>query len=81
MFQFTWLYNRTRFSLLIAVLTHMGAHINNSNKALPGNTTPLILHTIAYCIAAVIVVLVEKKYFYSAGVNNSNTGRERSVTK
>jgi uncharacterized protein len=55
---FTWIYRHTRGSLLLAVLTHVGAHLNNPGHALPQRATPMVIHTVAYvALAAVLVVL------------------------
>jgi membrane protease YdiL (CAAX protease family) len=53
---FTWVYNRTGGSLLLAVLAHAGAHINNTNRPLPGNLTPALIHTAALAVAAAVLV-------------------------
>lgn len=45
---FAWLYRGTSGSLLIAVLAHVGAHLNNSHAALPESALPLVVHTVVY---------------------------------
>lgn len=49
---FTWIFRHTRGSLLLAFLTHVGAHLNNSNKAMPESFTPVALHTVAFVLFA-----------------------------
>lgn len=56
---FSWFYFRLNGSLLIAVLLHLGVHLNNSHLALLGDSSPLILHTVAWVLAAVTVVVVD----------------------
>jgi len=43
--------------MLLMVLAHAGAHLNNPNKALPGNVTPVVVPTVAFCA----LVLVDRK--------------------
>jgi len=45
---FTFLYRQAQGSLLMAVLAHVGAHLNNSHAALPADTLPLLVHTLVY---------------------------------
>jgi membrane protease YdiL (CAAX protease family) len=45
---FTFLVRKAQGSLLIAVLAHVGAHLNNSHAALPADTLPLLVHTVVY---------------------------------
>jgi membrane protease YdiL (CAAX protease family) len=57
---FTWVYNRTGQSLLVAILAHAGAHLNNSHQALPGNLGPLAVHTAAYGVLAVVLMSADR---------------------
>jgi hypothetical protein len=57
---FCWLYNRTRGSLIIAILAHVGACLNNPYHALPGNLTPFVVYTVAIAAAAFALVLGDR---------------------
>jgi membrane protease YdiL (CAAX protease family) len=53
---FSWLYNRTHGSLLIALFAHAGAHLNNPAHAPPGSPAMLV-YTLAICgVGAALVV-------------------------
>jgi uncharacterized protein len=58
---FSWIYNRTRGSLLIATLAHVGVHWNNPTHALPGELTPFVVYTVAIAVAAFAVVVIDRK--------------------
>jgi uncharacterized protein len=58
---FSWLYNRTRGSLFIAVIAHVGVHLNNPTHALPGDTTPFVIYTVAIAVAALALVFGDRK--------------------
>jgi membrane protease YdiL (CAAX protease family) len=60
---FTWIYRHTRGSLLLAVLTHVGAHLSNPGHAMPGRYTPIIIHTVAYVVLASGLVAVDRAAF------------------
>lgn len=44
----TSIYNGTGGSLLLAAVAHLGAHLNNSHRALPDDVAPLVAHAIVY---------------------------------
>jgi membrane protease YdiL (CAAX protease family) len=45
---FTYLMEKTRGSLFIAVLAHFATHLNNSHAALPAETLPCVVHAVVY---------------------------------
>jgi membrane protease YdiL (CAAX protease family) len=45
---FTYLVQKTGGSLFIAVLAHLGTHLNNSHAALPANTLPCVVQAVVY---------------------------------
>jgi membrane protease YdiL (CAAX protease family) len=57
---FTWIYRHTRGSLLLAVLVHVGAHLNNPGHAMPQRATPIVIHTVAYVILATVLVIADR---------------------
>jgi membrane protease YdiL (CAAX protease family) len=58
---FSWLYNRTRGSLLLAILLHVGAHLNNPTHALPAKVTPFVIYTVALGVVACGLVIGDRK--------------------
>jgi membrane protease YdiL (CAAX protease family) len=58
---FTWIYQHTRGSLLLAFLAHVGTHLNNPGHAMPGRATPIVLHTLAYVALAAVLVFVDRR--------------------
>ena len=57
---FTWIYRHTHGSLLLAVLTHVGAHLDNPGHAMPARYTPIVIHTVAYVALAMALVTVDR---------------------
>lgn len=58
---FAWIYNRTRGSLLLAVLAHVGVHLSNPTHALPANVTPFVIYTVGIIVAAAALVVLDRK--------------------
>ena len=64
----TWIYNGTEGSLLLMVLAHLGAHLNNSHRALPDEVAPLVAHAIVYAGLGLVVMRRALRTQPSAGV-------------
>jgi hypothetical protein len=58
---FTWIFQHTRGSLLLAVLAHAGAHLNNPGHALPGRAMPVVIHAVAYVVLAALLVGFDRR--------------------
>ena len=58
---FGWFYNRTRGSLLLAILLHLGAHLNNPAHVVPARVTPFAVYTVAIAVFAVAVVVADRR--------------------
>lgn len=53
---YAWLYRGSGGSLLIAVLAHAGAHLDNSHAALPDDALPAVVHAVVYAALGVIAM-------------------------
>ncbi len=52
----TYAYRRSSGNLFLMVLIHLGAHLNNSHRALPDDQIPLVLHSIIYAALGLLVM-------------------------
>lgn len=66
---FTWLFQRSNGSLLVAVLTHVGVHLNNPARASPGRMFPLALETAGWCVVGIVLVVADRKAWLSTHVS------------
>jgi len=62
---FTWLYRRTSGSLLMAVLLHVGVHLNNPNQV-EGTLVPITISMLSYVALAVLLVTLDRRAFADA---------------
>lgn len=70
---FSWFYFKTGGSLLIAVLLHLGVHLNNSHLALPGDAAPLIVHTIGWVLLALALLLWDRRIWLAPRARRQET--------
>ena len=59
-FIFTWLFNRTQGSWVIAIAAHFGVHLNNPARASEG-ITPLAIYTVALAVVAVVLIAFDRR--------------------
>lgn len=60
---YTWFFRRTGGSLLIAVLLHLGGHLDNPMHAVPASSTPLYILTSAYVVLAIALLVLDRRAF------------------
>lgn len=60
---FTWIQSRAGGSLLLVVLAHAGAHLNNAHVTLPGDALPLLVGAVVYAGLGVAVVYLDRTTF------------------
>lgn len=62
---FTWLQRRTRGSLLLVVLANAGIYLDNP-AASPASSTPVIVHTVGFCLVALALVTLDRRAWTAA---------------
>jgi membrane protease YdiL (CAAX protease family) len=62
-FAFTWFYNRSGGSLLIAIMGHVGAHIDKTSLVLPEEPGPMLVQTGALAVLAVVLLVTQRGAF------------------
>ena len=60
---YTWLFNQSGGSVLLVVLAHAGAHLNNAHLPLPDDALPLLVATVVYAALGLGVALLDRKMF------------------
>lgn len=60
---YTWVMERGGGSLLIAVVAHAGAHLNNAHLTLPADHLPLLVGAIVYAALGLAVVRFDRRTF------------------
>ncbi|AKF04806.1 CPBP family intramembrane glutamic endopeptidase [Sandaracinus amylolyticus] len=60
---YTWFFRRTGGSLLVAVLLHLGSHLDNPSHALPADSTPLFILTAAWTVLAIALLALDRRAF------------------
>jgi membrane protease YdiL (CAAX protease family) len=63
---FSWIYNRTRGSLLLAILAHAGVHLSNPTHALPANLTPFVVYTVAIAVGGCVLIATDRSAWKNA---------------
>lgn len=60
---FTWFYNRTNRSTLLAVLLHVGTHADAPTNVVPETMTSILIYTLGIFGAATLMYLLDRRAF------------------
>jgi membrane protease YdiL (CAAX protease family) len=63
---FTWLCNRSGSLLPMAVVAHLGAHLDNSAASMPGTSVPFVAQMVAYVLFASAIVALDRRAWRDA---------------
>jgi membrane protease YdiL (CAAX protease family) len=63
----TWIYNRTRGSMLLAILAHVGMHLDSPFRAPPGAVTPIVIYLGAITVTAGVLLVVDRSAWRGPG--------------
>jgi membrane protease YdiL (CAAX protease family) len=72
---YTWFYRRAGASLLLAVLFHLGVHLDAPTLALPASATPLVAATAAYVVLAIAIFVLDRPSLEGTSPAYSKLGR------
>ena len=50
---FAWIFQHSRGSLLLAILTYVGVHLNNPGHLLPSRSAPFVIQVVAYVLLGI----------------------------
>ncbi|MBS2019530.1 MAG: CPBP family intramembrane metalloprotease [Deltaproteobacteria bacterium] len=60
---FGWLHRRSQGSLLVVVVAHVGAHVDNPFRAHPGSLAPLAVEAGALAVTSALLVVTDREVF------------------
>lgn len=64
---YSWVFNRARRLLPIAIVTHVGSHLMNLGDSLSSNPLPLQLYLVALTVVALVLVIADRKVWRGNG--------------
>jgi membrane protease YdiL (CAAX protease family) len=68
---FGWIFQRTDGSLLLAVLTYVGVHLNHPGRLLPGRSTPFVIQMVSYALLGIGLALLLRRGTVSKSAERS----------
>jgi membrane protease YdiL (CAAX protease family) len=58
---YSWVFNRTRGLLPVAIIMHVGIHTNNSMLTLPSNPVPFLVDVAAVIVVAAVLLAADRR--------------------